>query len=188
MRYLFFLAIGAAACAGGSRSATGPSIPIPSTKATSELGPTDPDLRAIAVAAAGYYKRITSTARLGFSGVFIDQIEVPRVTDEVVRRHNFVLKPRMVCTAMVLVPAGSRPPSGPPAGTPQNCKFEGGVDAVMALSAFRRIADTAYVGGNGSEILGGSPQSDDICLVMVWRDTAWTGAGKRGVTARSCGK
>jgi hypothetical protein len=188
MRYLVFLAaMGAAACAGGSKSTSGPSLPIPSTKATSEMAEGDLDLRRVAVAAAGYYKQIASAARLGFFGVFIDQLEVPRVTDEVVRRYAFVLKPRMVCTATVVVPAGSRAPVAPPAGTPQNCRIEG-ADAGFTLNAFRRVADTVYVGGNSSEVRGGSPVSNDMCLVMVWRDTAWTGAGKRGVSSRSCGK
>ena len=58
----------------------------------------DLDLRPVAVAAAGYYKRTTSTARLGFSGVFIDQLEIPPLTDEVLRRYNFASKPRIGCT------------------------------------------------------------------------------------------
>ncbi len=187
MRYWLFLAIGAAACAGGSNSATGPSVPVPSTKATSELGASDPDLRAIAVAAAGYYKRTTSTPRLGFSGVFIEDVEVPRVTDAVVLRHDLVLKPRMSCTGKVLVPAGSGPPSTLPPGTLKNCKIED-ADASLVLNAFRRVADTAYVGGNVSQVLGGGAQTKDVCLVLVRRDTAWTGAEKRSATARNCGK
>jgi len=186
MRFLFLLAIGAAACGGGARSTAGTTLPMPTTKATSEMGANDPDLSPVAVAAAGYYKRITSTARLGFFGVSLDQLEVPRATEEVIRRYNFASKPTLRCT-MVVRSTGGGPPSGPPAGTPQNCQMQG-ADAAFGLNAFRRVADTVYVGGNASEVRGGSPVSSDLCLVMVWRDTAWTGAGRRGVGSRSCGR
>lgn len=186
MRYLVLLALGLAACGGKSKLAPVPSLPTPTTKATSEMAEGDLDLRPVAVAAAGYYKRITSSARLGFNGVFLDQLELPRLTDEVVRHHNFLAKPRVVCTFVVAAPAGQRP-TGPPAGTPQNCRMEG-ADAAFSLNAFRRVADTVYVGGVGSEVRSGSPSNSEVCLVMVWRDTAWTGAGKKGVSSRSCGR
>ena len=99
MRYFLILAIGAAGCAGGAKSTSGPSLPVPTTKATSEMAEGDPDLRPVAIAAAGYYKRTTSSSRLGFSGVFIDQLEIPRLTDEVARRLNLVTKPRIACVA-----------------------------------------------------------------------------------------
>jgi hypothetical protein len=185
MRYLLVLAIGAAACGGSAKSTSGPSLPVPTTKATSEMAEGDPDLRPVAVAAAGYYKRTTSSAHLGFSGLFIDQLEIPPLTDEVLRRYNFASKPRIGCTATVVVPRGQRPT--PPAGASQNCRMEG-ADASFVLNAFRRVADTVYVGGNGTEVRGGSPTTTDMCLVMVWRDTAWTGAGRRGVQSRSCGR
>jgi hypothetical protein len=187
MRYLLFLVIGAAACAGSTKSTGGATFPMPATKATSEMGESDPDLRPVAIAAAGYYKRVTPSARLGFFGVYLDQLEVPRVTEEVVRRYNFTRNPRLACVQSVLVPAGSARPVTPPAGTPQNCRMEG-ADAAFALNGFRRVADTVYVGGSETEVRGGRPTTSDMCLVMVWRDTAWTGAGRRGVASRSCGR
>jgi hypothetical protein len=185
MQKLLLAVVLAAACARGTSGPAVPADPVPTTKAVSEMAEGDLDLRPVAVAAAGYYKRIAPSGRLGFNGVYIDRLEVPRLSDEVVKQHGFVSKPRAVCTAVVRSSGGRA--SGPPAGTPGNCQMPD-ANSAFSLQAFRRVADTVYVGGMINEIRSGRPENRDVCLVLVWRDTAWTGAGRRSVASQMCGR
>jgi len=187
MHTRLLVALTAVGCAAGHSAPS--SLPVPSTVAVREMTESDTDLGPVAIAAAGYYKRVATATRLGFTGVALDGLAQPRLTDEVSRKYGFAIRPAMVCR-MLIQSAGGRnaPPPAITAGTPQDCTFAGGVGSTFGLTNFRRVADTAYVGGNTMEVQHGEPAASEVCMVLVRLDTAWVGVGKRGRNAKVCGR
>ncbi|HET9425230.1 MAG TPA: hypothetical protein VFO55_07665 [Gemmatimonadaceae bacterium] len=135
----------------------------------------DPELPAIALAAA---KSIESPREPRFSGVFIDGREVKALSDSIARNAKLVRVEALNGKVPFAIARCDQIPC-PVAGRPQ-------APETHALTAFRVTTDSAYV---GSTISISGDIERRTCMTLVRRSGAWVVVDTRSISsARRCGQ
>jgi hypothetical protein len=183
MRYLHFAVLAAVACAGGAK----PETVADPARGLRSLNPDDPDVVAIATAAAASLQSGSSARTIGnmepmFAGVYVNGRKAQKATDAVLRVTGMhpvssTRSPTVSCTAV------SSSGKSMPVACPRDVIAQ--LPPAYMFDEVRATADSAYVGF--SETSDRAQQAS--CITLRRTATDWRFVSTSPIaSARNCGK